>query len=182
MDPRESCVGSKGAVIRGALTAIRSAEEDDVDLLVGWHLDPEVARFWDWETYTREEVRQRLMRDDLGAFVIVETATDAPVGLLEAWTDDEWATGGLDMFLVPRARGRGLGPDAARALARHLVRDCGWSRVTVDPYVWNASAIRAWARAGFEPEGEHPPDAEHTAQWLLMVFVDDERGQTLNRV
>ena len=45
--------------------------------------------------------------------------------------------GGLDMFLVPGARGRGLGPDAARAMADHLLAARGWSRVTVDPYTWN---------------------------------------------
>ena len=52
------------------------------------------------------------------------------------------------MFLVPSARGRGLGPDAARALTESLLAS-GWTRVTVDPYAWNEPAIRAWRRAGF---------------------------------
>jgi aminoglycoside 6'-N-acetyltransferase len=174
MDPRESFAGRTGAVARGALTWVRAAGAGDVDLLFEWHSDPDVARFWDWETYTRDELRERLDRADVRSFVVVESATDAPVGYLEAWSDDEWRSGGLDMFLVTRARGRGLGPDAARALAGYLRRDCGWSRVTVDPYLWNETAIRAWARAGFEPESEHPPDADHTAPWLLMAFRDEE--------
>jgi aminoglycoside 6'-N-acetyltransferase len=173
MDPRLSSTGANETLIRGALTWVRAAGEDDVDLLVEWHLDPGVARFWDGETYTREEVRQRLERDDVRSFVIVEAARDAPVGYVQAWSDDNWASGGLDMFLVPRARGRGLGPDAAQALARHLVRECGWTRVTVDPYLWNEAAIRAWERAGFARASEHPPDADHTAPWLLMVFGDE---------
>ncbi len=73
------------------------------------------------------------------------------------------------MFLVPEARGHGLGPDAARSLAGHLVAE-GWTRVITDPYTWNEPAIRAWKRAGFEPVAERPPDAEHRAAWLLMEF------------
>ena len=74
------------------------------------------------------------------------------------------------MFLVPDARGRGLGTDAARALARYLRDERGWDPVTVDPYLWNDSAVRAWQRAGFEPVEEREPDEEHTRRWLLMRF------------
>ena len=28
----------------------------DVDLLVDWHADPEISRYWDDETYTREQI------------------------------------------------------------------------------------------------------------------------------
>jgi RimJ/RimL family protein N-acetyltransferase len=76
----------------------------------------------------------------------------------------------LDMFLVPDARGAGAGPDAARALATYLCDEQGWTRVTVDPYVWNDTAIRAWERAGFVSVEERPADEDHTSAWLLMVF------------
>jgi RimJ/RimL family protein N-acetyltransferase len=52
------------------------------------------------------------------------------------------------MFLVPEARGRRLGPDAAGAVVRYLFQE-GWTEVTVDPLLDNEGAIRAWARAGF---------------------------------
>jgi aminoglycoside 6'-N-acetyltransferase len=77
---------------------------------------------------------------------------------------------GLDMFLVPAARGRGLGPDAARAMAEHLVRERRRGRVTVDPYAWNGGAVRAWKRAGFVEVSRHEADDEHTAPWILMEF------------
>jgi RimJ/RimL family protein N-acetyltransferase len=73
------------------------------------------------------------------------------------------------MFLVPGERGRGYGPDAARTLARAL-RGQGWTRITVDPYVWNERAIAAWKRAGFEPVERRPADDGHAADWLLMDF------------
>jgi aminoglycoside 6'-N-acetyltransferase len=75
------------------------------------------------------------------------------------------------MFLVPAARGRGLGPDAARAMARHLIDDWGRARVTVDPYAWNEAAVRAWERAGFVEVSRHPADDGHPAEWVLMEFV-----------
>jgi aminoglycoside 6'-N-acetyltransferase len=74
------------------------------------------------------------------------------------------------MFLEPAARGHGYGPDAARTLARYLLAEARWPRVTVDPYRWNEWAVRAWKRAGFEPVEERPADDEHTADWLLMEF------------
>lgn len=153
--------------VQGRLTSLRHAADADVDLLVGWHADPEVARFWDGKTYTPEQMRERLSRPDVEAFVV--EADGEPVGYLQAWRGDG-DEGGLDIFLVPGARGRGLGPDAGSALARHLVGERGWTRLTVDPYLWNEPAIRAWRRAGFEPVEERPADDEHTSSWLLMEF------------
>ena len=80
------------------------------------------------------------------------------------------------MFLIPAARGVGLGPDAARALAEHLLAS-GQTRVTVDPYQWNAGAVRAWTRAGFREVERREPDDEHREPWVLMVYAD-ERGRT----
>ena len=77
---------------------------------------------------------------------------------------------GLDMFLIPAARGRGLGPDAARAMARNLLHERGRERVTVDPYGWNEGAVRAWERSGFVEVSRHDSDEEHTAPWILTEF------------
>jgi aminoglycoside 6'-N-acetyltransferase len=156
------------AEIRGELTTVRRATEADADLLVAWHADPEVSRFWDDETFTRAQVLERLRHEPLDAWIV--EAGGEPVGYLQSWwEEDEPLRGGLDMFLVPAARGRGLGPDAARALAAHLLRE-GWAHVTVDPYAWNERAVAGWRKAGFREVSRHPPDEEHTAEWVLMVF------------
>ena len=131
-----------------------------------WHDHPETARYWDDERFTRDEMLTRLRRAEVDAYIV--EADEEPVGYLQTWREGD--AGGIDMFLVPGTRGRGLGPDAARAMARHLIDVRGWSRVTVDPYLWNEPAIRAWRRAGFRDVGEHEPDEEHTARWLLMEF------------
>jgi len=155
--------------IRGKRTALRRATDDDLDLLVAWHADPDVARYWDDETFTPDEMRGRLARDDVEPYVVEEHGV--AVGYLQIHDLDRDGDGGLDMFLVPEVRGRWLGPDAALAMARHLVHERGRSRVTVDPYVWNAGAIRAWQRAGFVEVSRHPADESHTAEWVLMEFV-----------
>ena len=154
--------------IRGEATVIRLAEVTDAELLVQWHDDPEVARYWDDERFTRDEMIARLERAAAEAYIV--EADGEPVGYLQVWHEGD--AGGIDMFLVPDARGRGLGPDAGRAVARHLRDARGWSRVTVDPYLWNEPAISAWRRAGFRDVGEREPDADHTARWLLMEFGD----------
>lgn len=157
-----------GVQVRGSLTTIRPAGAEDVDRLVAWHADPDVARYWDGETFTGEDMEARLARTDVEALIVEEDGE--PVGYLQVWSDEGGRSGGLDMFLVPAARGRGLGPDSARAVARHLLEERGWTRVTVDPYLWNEPAVRAWERAGFVSVEEREPDEEHTARWLLMEF------------
>jgi aminoglycoside 6'-N-acetyltransferase len=148
---------------------LRPATDDDVDRLVAWHADPDVARFWDGETYTAAQIRERLRRDDVESWIV--EAGGEPVGFLQAWWDDgEPRRGGLDGFLVPAARGRGTMPAAARALAGRLLA-AGWAEVTVDPYAWNEAAVRAWGRAGFVEVSRHAADEEHSAEWVLMRFV-----------
>jgi aminoglycoside 6'-N-acetyltransferase len=110
----------------------------------------------------------RLERENVDAWIVEDDGE--PVGYLQSWWEGEKPRqGGLDGFLVPAARGRGLMADAAHALARSLLAS-GWSDVTVDPYTWNERAVRAWRKAGFEPVEERPADAEHSGRWLLMRF------------
>jgi aminoglycoside 6'-N-acetyltransferase len=154
-----------GLHVRGRLTTLRPAAFDDVDRLLAWHADPEVARYWDGETFTPAEMKERLERLDVEAWIVEERGE--PIGYLQVHPE------GLDMFLVPSARGRGLGPDAARAMARHLTRERGRERVTVDPYAWNEGAVRAWERAGFVEVSRHDAGGEHTAPWILMEFRDE---------
>ena len=172
-------------LVRGRLTTLRPAGADDVDRLVAWHADPEVSRYWDDETFTRAQMAERLARRDVEAW-IVEEGTE-PVGYLQVHGEAASAggqaagarpkdraafggSGGLDMFLVPAARGRGLGPDAGRAMAEHLLGKRGREPVSVDPYAWNEGAVRAWERAGFVEVSRHGADEEHTAAWILMEF------------
>jgi aminoglycoside 6'-N-acetyltransferase len=155
--------------VAGRMTSVRAATDEDIELLVAWWADPETSRYWGDETFTAEEMHARLRRAGVDAW-IVETE-GKPVGYLQSWwKDDEPLRGGLDGFLVPSERGRGLMPDAASALARSLLA-AGWAHVTVDPSAWNERALRCWAKAGFVEVSQHEPDDEHASPWVLMQFA-----------
>ncbi|MGZ4338977.1 MAG: GNAT family N-acetyltransferase [Gaiellaceae bacterium] len=150
------------------LLSYRAARDDDAELLAAWHADPDVSRYWDDETFTVDELRTRLARPDVDSWIIEED--QIPVGYLQSWREPDLPMrGGLDGFLVPSARGRGIMWPVAQMLARDLLAG-GWDYVTVDPYVWNERAIRARAKANFVEVSRHPPDDEHTAEWILMRF------------
>jgi aminoglycoside 6'-N-acetyltransferase len=151
------------------LLSYRAATEADVPLLVDWHADPEVSRYWDGETFTLDEMRGRLARPDVDTWIV--EAEGEPVGLIQSWWEaDPPRRGGIDGFLVPSARGRGIMPAVARMLAFDLLAQ-GWAEVTVDPYEWNERAIRGWEKAGFvEVSRGHAPDEDHSAEWVLMRF------------
>jgi aminoglycoside 6'-N-acetyltransferase len=59
----------------------------------------------------------------------------------------------IDLFLDPKEHRKGLGTDAVRTVARHLIEDRGHHRMTIDPAVDNAAAIRSYEKAGFERVG-----------------------------
>jgi RimJ/RimL family protein N-acetyltransferase len=150
------------------LLSYRAATADDAARLAGWYADPEVSKYWDGRTYDTDEVVARLQRDDVDAWIVEENGE--PVGYLQSWWEpDPPKRGGLDGFLIPSARGRGIMPVVARELASNLLGQ-GWADVTVDPYAWNETAVHAWERAGFVEVSRHPADDEHTAAWVLMRF------------
>lgn len=85
----------------------------------------------------------------------------------------------IDIFLDPAIHGRGIGRDAVRTLARHLIRDRGHHRLVIDPAADNEAAIRAYGAVGFRAVGvmrEYERDADG-AGWhdgLLMDLLADE--------
>lgn len=146
----------------------RQVTNADVDLLVAWHADPDTLPFWDDKLFTEQTMRERLARPDVVPWLILEDAE--PVGYLQHWWKPGLSSAGLDGFLIPSARGRGIMPAAARQLALDLLAD-RFAEVTVDPYVWNERALRGWEKAGFVEVERRPADDEHTADWVLMRFV-----------
>ncbi|MEU1122495.1 GNAT family N-acetyltransferase [Streptomyces sp. NPDC005899] len=141
----------ENGVIGGDLTCLIPATEAHLSLLAGWFADPEFVRNWGGQPLTRDEVAAKYTgrrRPDVESFLIL--ARTIPVGYAQ-YAPAGPGQGSIDMILLPQAQGRGLGPDAARALVRHLHTVLGWTQVTVDPEASNTRAIRAWTRAGFRP-------------------------------
>jgi len=85
----------------------------------------------------------------------------------------------IDIFVDPSVHGSGIGRDAVRTLARHLVRDRGHHRLVIDPAADNEAAIRCYASVGFRPVGvmrryEHDVDGPGWHDGLLMDLLADE--------
>ncbi|MGD8168868.1 GNAT family N-acetyltransferase [Herbiconiux sp. P16] len=94
-------------------------------------------------------------------------------------TEPAYRHASIDIFLDPAVHGRGLGRDAVRTLATHLLRDRGHHRLTIDPATDNKAAIRAYAAVGFRPVGvlrqyERDPDGRGWHDALLMDLLAAE--------
>jgi len=92
--------------------------------------------------------------DDLAAFAIVRAGDngDAVLGGVHARLDRVMRTAWVSFWLLPDARGRGLGSRATVALADHLFRQ-GVYRLELAHRLTNIAARTVAERAGFLLEG-----------------------------
>jgi aminoglycoside 6'-N-acetyltransferase len=152
--------------------ALRPIEQRDVDELRRIHALPEVARWWD------EPAADFPFGDDPDSTRFVIEVDGAVAGLIQFGEEEEpkYRHAAIDIFLDPRFHGRGIGSEAVRRVARHLIDERGHHRITIDPAADNAAAIRAYEKVGFRPVGvmrEYERDHEG-AGWhdgLLMELL-----------
>ena len=139
--------------IEGALVNLRSVTAEDSERLLDIVREPDVAAWWG--DYTPERVQREFVdpEDGCAAYVIEVGAHVA--GLIQFYeeTDPDYRHASIDIFLHPDWHGRGMGADALRTLVRYLFTERGHHRVTIDPAVANAQAIRSYERVGFWPVG-----------------------------
>lgn len=129
---------------------LRPAGDDDVATLTHIRSEPEIMRWWG--RFEPEE----LARDFVGAenCFVVEVAGEVVGGIqYEEETEPMYRHAGIDLFLAQSHQGKGLGPEALRLLARYLFEERGHHRLTIDPAVENAAAVKAYERVGFRRVG-----------------------------
>jgi len=119
--------------------------------------------------------------DDPSGTRYVIVLDGAVVGMVQYGEEDEpmYRHAFIDVFIDPAAHGRGIGRDAVGTLVRHLVRDRGHHRITIDPAADNEPAIRCYAAVGFRPVGvmrryERDADGGGWHDGLLMDLLADE--------
>jgi aminoglycoside 6'-N-acetyltransferase len=163
--------------LKGERVVLRPLTEADVPALVAIQAQPSVARWWN-QPNEADLRKQAAGEGEETAFGI--TVDGTLVGLIQYAEDNEpmYRHAGIDLFLSEDFQGRGLGPDAVRTLARHLVDERGHHRLTIDPAADNGAAIRAYEKVGFRPVGvmrryERTPDG-HWRDGLLMDLLADE--------
>jgi aminoglycoside 6'-N-acetyltransferase len=164
--------------LRGRHVTLRSTTPADAPALAGILAEPEVARWWG--DFDLERVVAELIVGDPDEDPYVIEHDGVVIGYIQAVEEDEpdFRSAGIDLFLRTDAQGRGLGPDAIRTLAIHLVDDRGHHRLTIDPAADNERAIAAYAKIGFRPVGRmRRYQRLRDGRWvdaLLMDLLADE--------
>lgn len=164
--------------IRGRHVLLRPLDRVDVPRLTEILQTPEVARWW--TGYDRARVESEFLAGEPGVTVYGIDLDGSLVGLIQVIEEPtpDFRHASIDLFLDPAVHGRRLGPDAIRALARHLIQDNGHHRLTIDPAADNERAIRAYTKVGFRPVGrlrqyQRFPDGTWR-DGLLMDLLADE--------
>ncbi|MGW6574063.1 GNAT family N-acetyltransferase [Streptomyces sp. NPDC054945] len=167
-------------VLRGDALELRPAEPAHIPALAAIRATPEVRARWRGGSDLGAEIAEDLADPDTHCLTIYQQ--DRIVGMIQWHAEEEpdYRHAGIDLFLDPAVHGRGVGTDAVRTLARHLVHDAGFHRLVIDPAADNAAAIRCYAKVGFRPVGimrqyERGPDGTwHDG--LLMDLLAEELG------
>ena len=148
--PREEIV-STHPTLRGERVTLRPIEQADRPRMHEILAEPEVRRWWGPGPV--EVAVDDLYDDDAVVFSI--ELDGATIGFIQYHEESEpdYRHAGIDLSLGREARGRGLGPDAIRTLARYLFDERGHHRLTIDPAAANDRAVRAYERVGFKPVG-----------------------------
>jgi aminoglycoside 6'-N-acetyltransferase len=163
-------------VLAGERVVLAPVRADDVGELRRIRLTAEVEARWG-----ADDTAAPWPWNDPDAVVFTVRHEGAIVGMIQysEETEPAYRHASIDIFLDPAVHGRGLGRDAVRTLATHLIRDRGHHRITIDPAADNAAAIRAYAAVGFRPVGvmrqyERDPDGRGWHDALLMDLLAHE--------
>jgi aminoglycoside 6'-N-acetyltransferase len=164
--------------LAGEQVVLRGPIEADVGALAAIQAEPSVARWWPPDD--PDDLRAELLEPEPDVVPWVIEHDGRVVGYIQSWeeTDPWYRHAGIDLYLTGAVQGHGLGPDAIRTLATHLIDVDGHHRLTIDPVAANERAIRAYAKVGFRTVGvlrayQRMPDGTWV-DGLLMELLAEE--------
>ncbi|MEV6192156.1 GNAT family protein [Streptomyces sp. NPDC051920] len=140
-------------VLQGATVVLRPAVPEDVPALAAIRATPEVRARWRGGDDLAAEIAADLQDPDTRCLTVEDGRRIIGMIQWHAEEDPDYRHAGIDLFLDPAVHGRGLGTDAVRTLACHLIDVHGHHRLTIDPAADNAAAIRCYSKVGFRPVG-----------------------------
>ncbi|MEU8438047.1 GNAT family protein [Streptomyces sp. NPDC029216] len=140
-------------VLRGAFVVLRPTLTEDVPALAAIRATPEVRARWRGGDDLEAEIAADV--EDADTVCLTVCHRQRIIGMIQWHAEEEpdYRHAGIDLFLDPAVHGAGLGTDAVRTLAVHLVDDRGYHRLVIDPAADNAAAIRCYEKVGFRPVG-----------------------------
>ncbi len=159
--------------LQGREVTLRSTTPADAPALAAILAEPEVARWWG--RFDLDRVVADLIEHDPDEYGFVIEYGGQAIGYIQAVeeTEPDFRHAGIDLFLRTDVHGRGLGPDAIRALATWLLDSRGHHRLTIDPAADNVRAIAAYAKLGFKPIGTmREYQRMVNGQWVDALLMD----------
>lgn len=165
-------------ILQGDSVRLRPATRGDIVDLIRIRKTPEVYERWRGGADMVSAVEADF--DEPGVISYVIELENRVVGWIQwqAENEPDYRHANMDIYVDPAVHGRGIGTDAVRTLARHLVSVHGHHRLVIDPAADNAAAIRSYGKVGFRPVGvmrRYERGADGT--WhdnLLMDLLADE--------
>lgn len=161
-------------VLAGPRVTLRAGRPTDEASLRAVFASPEVTRWW--PAPDDDELSELLENGDPDVDVwLIEVAGEV-VGLVQGYEEHDpmYRHAGIDIVLHHRAHGAGIGREAIRVLARHLLDDRGHHRLVIDPNAANARAIHVYESVGFRRVGilrEYEWSA-HDGRWTDGLLMD----------
>jgi aminoglycoside 6'-N-acetyltransferase len=159
--------------LRGKLVRLRPVTAADIPELARIRRTPEVHEHWRGGDDMVAEVEKDLAEPDSNPLVI--ELDGRLVGWIqwEAEEEPDYRHASMDIYVDPAVHNRGVGTDAMRTLARHLLVDHGHHRLVIDPAAHNAPAIRCYTKVGFRPVGIlRQAERGNDGTWHDSLFMD----------
>jgi aminoglycoside 6'-N-acetyltransferase len=141
-------------LLNGAKVAVRPGTADDIDALRAVLSEPSVTAWWGARP-DRAELAEHLESETAETVLLVIEVDGEVAGGIQYWeeADPDYRHAAIDVYVGARFQNRGLGTEAIELLARFLFDVRGHHRLTIDPALDNARAIRAYEKVGFRPVG-----------------------------
>ena len=171
--------------LAGARVRLRPLSLEDLDRLVAYRSDPEVARHQAWDSYDAAAALALIteMADSTPGrpgrwhqWGIEEIVTGQLVGDCGLFTQEDGVQGEIGFTLAPDAQGRGLATEAVTLVLQTAFGRLGFHRVVANTDPLNARSAALLARLGFRHEGRSIESVRIRGAW-----VDDERFALLAR-
>jgi aminoglycoside 6'-N-acetyltransferase len=134
--------------LHGEIVVLRPLRFDDAAALRAIRHEPAVHAWWG-----STEPEFPFDEPESTRFTIVVGGDVAGMIQYGEESEPEYRHAWIDLFVATSHQGRGVGTDALRTMVRHLVEERRHHRVTIDPAVDNAAAVRAYENAGFRRVG-----------------------------
>ena len=142
---------------------LRRFTTDDAEAMYrNWANDPEVARYMTWEPHADANETRELLADWVEAYeqanhyhwVIVLKESNQPLGSVGLAAINEGALSGEFGYSLSRAHwGKGIMPEALRAVLRYLFTEVGFYRLHAKHDTRNPKSGRVMEKCGMQYEG-----------------------------